>query len=65
MYIEIGKSAVDKFCNGNIKTAIKAGYFNEWTPERIKGAFNNGRGTEKDFARYMRDNKIYCYFVEV
>lgn len=41
--------------------AIKAGYFNIWTEKRIKGAFNSGNGTMKDFKEYMNNNKQYCW----
>ena len=37
-------------------------FWNEWTLERIKNAFNYGHGSIKDFKRYMNDNKKYCNF---
>lgn len=58
---EISKKAV-KLC-GSVEKAITAGAYNIWTPERIKLAFDFGNGTEKDFARYMQDNKQFCYFI--
>lgn len=48
LYIEISKK-----CND----------FNIWTDERIKKAFNRGKGTFEDFKRYMNDNKVYCEFI--
>ena len=33
-----------------------------WDMERIAGAFNNGRGTLKDFKTYMENNKQCAYF---
>ena len=50
---------------GSIENAIKEGYGLEWTPERIKGAFNFGRGTEKDLKEWMERNKTLCYFIEI
>lgn len=49
-----------------IENAIKKGWFNVWTPERIKGAFNYGRGTMADFNRYKKDNNNrYCLIKEI
>lgn len=42
------------------KKNYSAGLWNEWTTERIRGAFNFGNGTYKDLIRYARDNKQYC-----
>ena len=41
------------------------GDYLEWTPERIKRAFNFGNGTEKDLERYIRLNKQFALFKEV
>lgn len=60
---EISKNAV-KLC-GSLEKAIAAGAYNIWTPERIKLAFNFGNGTEKDFLRYMHDNRQFCYFLKM
>lgn len=49
----------------SVKEAIKAGYFNIWTPDRIKGAFNFGNGTKKDFYRYKKDNAGKCIIKEL
>lgn len=65
MIIEISRNLLNRKCNGDIKKAVAAGYYTTWTTERIKGAFNNGNGTEKDLKRYMHDNKKYCVFMEV
>ena len=59
--VEICKTEANK--NG-INQAIKAGYFTIWTPERIKGAFNFGNGTIKDFERYKKDNRNNCIIKE-
>lgn len=46
--------------------AIKKGFYNIWTPERIKSAFNFGNGTIKDFYRYRKDNAPkYCKIEEI
>lgn len=65
MILEISKKYLREFYNGDLKAAIlkKDGIL--WTNEKIKAAFNNGNGYIKDLKRYMNDNKIYCYFVEV
>ena len=39
-------------------------HFTIWTLPRIRGAFNFGNGTLKDFQRYMNDNK-HLYFEAV
>ena len=49
--------------SGTKKTAeqnYKSGLWNEWTPERIKGAFRFGHGTTEDLKRYAITNKAYC-----
>lgn len=49
-----------------INQAIKNGWFNVWTPERIKGAFSAGHGTMADFERYKKDNNNrYCIIKEM
>lgn len=65
MILEIGKSYVRDFYNGDLKECIKQGDGIDWTPEHIKAAFNSGNGTEKDLKRYMEDNKNHAYFVTV
>ena len=55
----------ESYYNGGISQAIKDGYFTEWTPERIKKAFNFGNGTQKDFLNYMQNNKGLCIFKEI
>lgn len=65
MFYEIGKDYVKKEYAGSVRAAIDAGDFIAWTPEKIKGVFAFGNGTEKDFSRYMNDNKKYSYFIEI
>lgn len=60
LYLEISKQG-----SKNINEALKKGYYNEWNIERIKGAFNYGNGTIKDFKNYMNNNKCYCWFKEL
>ena len=69
MIDEISKTILNEKYNGNTpesrQNAINDGFFNIWTEERIKNAFNNGNGTETDLKRYMNDNKHYCVFVRI
>ena len=65
MIIEIDKGYLNEFYNGNIIEAYQRGDYLEWTPERIKRAFNFGNGTEKDLERYIRLNKQFAIFKEV
>lgn len=63
MFIEIYKPWIKK--HGTVEETIRKGWYIEWTPERIKGAFNFGNGTKKDFKRYRTENKKLCLFLEV
>lgn len=65
MILEIGKSYVEKFYNGNLQNAVTERDGIEWTQERIKAAFNAGNGTNEDLKRYMQDNGKYAYFVTI
>lgn len=65
MILEIGKTYVRDFYNGNLEECIKERDGIDWTQERIRTAFNGGNGTEKDLRRYMDNNKQYAYFVTV
>lgn len=52
---------------GTRREAIKnyqKGLFNEWTPERIKGAFNFGAGTMEDLKRHAKNNRAFCTIVD-
>ena len=62
MFIEIYRDTARKY---GIEKAIKAGLFTVWTEKRIKGAFNYGRGTKKDFNRFMKDNYCFCIFLDI
>ena len=49
--------------DGGKKTAkqnYRAGLWSEWTPERIRGAFNFGHGTMAELKEYAKNNKMYC-----
>lgn len=53
--------------NGTCRDAKKnyqKGLFSEWTPERIKRAFNNGGGTISDLKEYARNNRAFCTVVD-
>lgn len=65
MYLEIGKSYINKFYDGDLQRAIKQKDGIIWTDQKIKKAFNFGNGSKKDFKRYMSDNKKYCYFTKI
>lgn len=60
MIIEISRKKAQELKSAD--KAIKNLWFTVWTSERIRAAFNFGNGTEKDFDRYMKDNKDYCIF---
>ena len=49
----------------SIKEAEETGAYNTWNIERIKGAFNLGRGTVKDFLEYAHRNRCYCNIFEI
>ncbi len=36
-----------------------------WDSARIRHAFNFGNGTDKDFLRFVRDNKCFCAFYDL
>lgn len=65
MILEIGKSYVDRFYNGDLKKAVAERDGVEWTQERIKAAFNAGNGTESDLRRYMQANRQYSHFATI
>lgn len=65
MILEIGKSYINRFYNGNLQQAIKNKDGLLWTAEKIKNAFNSGNGTKKHLNEHIKNNKKYCYFVEV
>ena len=53
--------------DGNKRNAKKnylRGFWSEWTPERIKGAFNFGHGTMEDLIEHAELNKSYCVFYD-
>lgn len=42
----------------NVSANVKEGSWDIWSAERIERAFNFGNGTEKDFSRFIKDNKL-------
>jgi hypothetical protein len=62
MIREVNRKYVKQF--GTAQKAIEEGYYIEWSSERIKNAFNGGKGTPNDLKRYMHDNKRICVFVD-
>lgn len=65
MVLEIGKSYINRFYNGNLNAAIKEKEGILWTDEKIKAAFNCGNGTKKDLKNHIENNKKYAFFVRV
>ncbi|MBD5534539.1 MAG: hypothetical protein HDQ99_02545 [Lachnospiraceae bacterium] len=65
MVLEVGKSYLRDFYHDNMEECIKKKDGIVWTPERVKAAFNQGNGTEKDLKRYIKDNKKYAYFANI
>ena len=63
MIIEIYRPVLEK-C-GSVKEAMRRGLYTAWTPDKIKGSFNYGKGTVKDLKKYMDNNKTLLCFVEV
>lgn len=51
--------------DGSVEKVIENGFYIDWTPERIKNAFNFGNGTEKDLKKHIENNKCFCLFLEV
>ena len=46
------------------KKNYQKGLFSEWTPERIKRAFNDGAGTLSDLKKYAKNNRAFCVVVD-
>lgn len=65
MILEMGKTYIQRYYNGNLKAAIKAKDGILWTDERIQAAFNNGNGTTSDFKRYMNNNRQHTHFIQI
>lgn len=58
---EVDKSDIKKY---GLDGCIQRKEYTVWTQERIRGAFNFGHGTLKDFLRYQRDNGRYAVFMD-
>lgn len=56
---EIDRKTLREY-HGDVNKIIEAGEYVPRDDEFIRRAFNNGHGTERDFARYREDNKIFC-----
>jgi hypothetical protein len=63
--LEFDRALLRTEYHGNIKAMQQAGDFLDWTPARIKGAFNFGQGTEKHLKEYIKNNRQYAIFKEV
>ena len=63
---EIGRSYLKSEYDGNWRQYIEAeGKYCIWDNERICHAFNFGRGSEKDFKRYVENNRCFCAFYDL
>lgn len=62
-YIEIPKDVILEL--GSVEKAVSDGWYNEWTNDRIKGAFKRNNGTEKDLLEYVTNNKAYLVMLDV
>lgn len=50
---------------GKVRDAVRAGDFLEWYPDRVKQAFEFGRGTMTDLRRHIKLNRAHCRFVQL
>ena len=65
MILEIGKSYVNRFYNGNLNAAVKERDGILWTDEKIKAAFKNGNGTKTDLKNHIQNNRPFAHFVSI
>ena len=69
MIIEVckrGDAYLRVFYHNNPLEMVQAMDGLQWTPERVKSAFNFGNGTIKDLQRYIRDNNhIHCLYYDL
>ena len=63
-YAEIDRRTLKAF-NGNISEILKRKCYILRDNNFIKNAFQFGHGTMKDFKRYMKDNRIYCIWINL
>lgn len=67
MIIEVerkGSSYLKRYYNNDPLKMVLEGDGLQWTEERIKSAFNFGRGTEKDLFDHIELNRKYCLFYD-
>ena len=50
--------------HGSIKKVIAAGEYMERNDDFIKHAFNFGNGTKKDMNEYMKNNSVFCVWID-
>ena len=65
LILEIGKTYIQRYYNGNLNAALKAKDGILWTDEKIKAAFNFGNGSMSDFKRYISNNRRYAHFINI
>lgn len=56
---EIDKKTLREY-RGNVDKIIQAGDYVPRDDDFVRRAFNNGHGTERDFARYRENNRAFC-----
>lgn len=61
---EIDKSDIKRKFNDDYKKAIAAGYYIERNNNFVKNAFNFGKGGLKEIKEYMKNNKVYCVWID-
>lgn len=65
MILEIGKTYIQRYYNGNLKAAVKAKDGILWTDKQIKAAFNNGNGSVSDLKQHINNNRQYAHFINI
>lgn len=63
--LELSKNYCNKFYNGNYEEMIKNFDGVLYDDEIIKNTFNFGNGSEKNFNRYMKNNKVFCKYYDL
>lgn len=62
LLFEIHKLDLKKY--GSVKKVIAAGEYIERNDDFVKHAFNFGNGTKKDMNEYIRNNSVFCVWID-
>ena len=63
---EISRDCLAKEYNGNWRQYIETeGSLCIWDDEKIHHTFNFGKGSKKDFNRFMENNRCFCAFYDL